>query len=79
VGGLWGGEAPLLTKVLKQVHNLSQAVECEQMQRAFRGRRHPGIIRRAHRQGGVGAIRQLHDEVGVSPVPDTDNGDPLAA
>jgi len=69
-----GGDPHPLAAALHEAHDLAQPIECEQ-RRWVSWRR----LRRRARIGGVGPIREPHDEVRSSPLPDPDPGDPLAA
>jgi hypothetical protein len=77
--GPWGWEAALLPQLCEQVDHLTEAVECQQVHGVLGGRCRSGIVRRTHGQGGVRAIRQLDDQVGISALSDAYNRDALTA
>lgn len=66
---------------LHEARNLAQPLEREQRCGGpSRGRwRRTRIVGRTHGECGVGPIRKPHDEVRISPLPDPDQRDPLAA
>ena len=76
-----GGDAHSRAAALHKAHDLAQPIKCEQ--RCWvawrRIRRCARIVGRTHGQCGVGPIWEPHDEVWISPLPDPDQGDPLAA
>jgi hypothetical protein len=69
-----------LVAVFHEARDLAQPLErkqwCSGLWRS-RGRR-ARIVSRTHGEGGVGPIREPHDEVWISPLPDPDQRDPLA-
>ena len=79
--GQWGGHMCPLATALHKVRDLAQPLEREQRcggPSRGRGRR-ARIVGRTHGECGVGPIREPHDEVRISPLPDSNQGDPLAA
>ena len=75
------GDTRPLAVAFHEAHNLAQVLECEQRHGvswrriSWRAR----IVGRTHGECGVGAIREPHDEVWISPLPDPDQCDALAA
>lgn len=79
VGGPRGGDTPVLSELCDQVGHLAQPVQRQQMCGGLYGRWSPRVIGRTQREGGVGPVRELDNEVGISPLPDADDRDALAA
>ena len=79
-GGVRRGEDTRpLAAALHEAHDLAQPLECEQRRwvAGRRTRRCARIVGRTHGECGVGSIREPHDEVRISPLPDPDKRDPL--
>ena len=79
VGSRWGGDTPLLPEVGEPVGHLAEPVQRQQMHRRLWGSRDARVIGRAHREGGVGPIWELDNEVRVSPLSRMDDRYALAA
>jgi len=79
-GSLPWWRALLSTEMVKQGDQLSESLEIEQGDGpSTRGRLRGGrVVGPAHRDGGVGAIRQAENEVRIGPPADTDDVDALA-
>jgi hypothetical protein len=77
-GGRCGGETPLLPELGEPVGHLAEPVQRQQRQGSLWGRRDASVIGRAHREGGMGPIRELHHEVRVGPLPNADDRHALA-
>ena len=69
----------MLPELCDQVGHLAQPVQRQQMRGGLGGRWNPRVIGRTQREGGVGTVRELDNEVGSSPLSDADNCDALAA
>ena len=76
-----GGDTRPLVAALHEARDLAQPLEREQRGGGpGRGRwRRARIVGRTHGKCGVGPIREPHDEVRISPLPDPNQCDPLAA
>ena len=80
-GGRRGGDPRPLAEALHKAHDLAQPLEREQRRWVSWRRisRRARIVGRTHGECGVGPIREPHDEVRISTLPDADQRDPLAA
>jgi hypothetical protein len=69
------GAAPVLAEVLQQLGDLAEAVEIEQRhltpRRLWRSR--GLVVRPTQGNGGMGAVRQAEDHVGISASADADD------
>jgi hypothetical protein len=80
-GGRRDGDTRPLAEALYEAHDLAQPTEGEQRRwvswrrLSWRAR----IVGRTHGECGVGPIREPHDEVRISTLPDPDKRDTLAA
>ena len=76
-----GGDPCPLAAVLHEAYDLAQPIEGEQRPWVSWRRisRRACIVGRTHSECGVSFIREPHDEVRISALPDPDKGDPLAA
>lgn len=76
-----GGATHPLAAARHKAYDLPQPIECEQGRWVLwrRIRRRARVVSRTHGECGVGPIREPHDEVRISPLPDPDQGDALAA
>jgi hypothetical protein len=76
-----GRDTRPLTAAFHEAHNLAQPLECEQRRWGSWGRINwrACIVGRTHSECGVGPIREPHDEVRISPLPDPNQCDTLAA
>jgi hypothetical protein len=79
VGSRRGGNAPLLPELGEQVGHLAEPVQRQQMHGRLLGCRDARVIGRTQREGGMGAVWELDNEVGISPLPDADDHYALAA
>jgi hypothetical protein len=76
-----GGDPCPLAAALHEVHDLAQPIEGEQRHWGSWRRisRRARIVGRTHDECGVGPIREPHNEVRISALPDPDKRDTLAA
>ena len=76
-----GGDTRPLVEALHEAHDLAQPLEREQRRWVSWRRisRRACIVGRTHGECGVGPIREPHDEVRISTLPDPDKRDTLAA
>jgi hypothetical protein len=81
-GGVRRGEdTHPLAAARHKAYDLPQPIECEQGRWVLwrHIRRRARVVSRTHGECGVGPIREPHDEVRISPLPDSDQCDALAA
>ena len=80
-GGRRAGDTRPLLEALYEAHNLAPPLEREQRRWGAWGRisRRARIVGRTHGECGVRPIREPHDEVRISTLPDPDKRGPLAA
>jgi hypothetical protein len=69
----------LLPELGEQVGHLAEPVQRQQMRGRLWGSRDARVIGRTQREGGMGAVWELDNEVGISPLPDADDHYALAA
>jgi hypothetical protein len=79
VGSRRGGDTPLLPELGEQMSHLAEPVQRQQMPGRLWGSQDARVIGRTQREGGMGAVWELDNEVGISPLPDADDRDALAA
>jgi hypothetical protein len=80
-GGRRGGDPRPLAAALHEAHDLAQPLEGERRRWVSWRRisRRARIVGRTHGECSVGPIREPHDEVRISTLPDPDKGDMLTA